>query len=142
MQTPELYRLFEIVLASIHPGELSDEAIEQLSHFFPDTLLLSALDLIDRECVIKYLPPWGRPHFHVLGSTGTYTVYPSLPLAPHAPAFCSCPAFSYAVLISGSQLMCKHVLAARLAERLARCVERQITSNDFASLLARQQASM
>ncbi|KAI0066132.1 hypothetical protein BV25DRAFT_1504144 [Artomyces pyxidatus] len=117
---------------------VSEEAVQRLSFFFPRSLLLAALDLIDRACVVKYVSPWGRPYFQVIGSTGTYTVFPQLPLSSRAPAFCSCPAFSYSVLITDSQLMCKHVLATCLAERLARCVERQVSSNDFVSLLARQ----
>ncbi|KAI0320791.1 hypothetical protein OF83DRAFT_1162215 [Amylostereum chailletii] len=104
--------------------------MDKLSFFFPDTLLLAALDLVDRESIVKLVSPWDKCHFEVFGSTGTYTVYPSLTMAPACPAFCTCPAFSYAVLISQSQLMCKHVLAVRLADRLSKCIERSATKDD------------
>ena len=54
--------------------------------------------------VIKYLPPWGRSHFSVLGMTGSYAVFPNLHQSCSIPFFCTCPAFSYAVLISHSQI--------------------------------------
>jgi len=54
--------------------------------------------------VIKYVSPWGRNHFSVLGMTGSYAVFPSLHQSCSIPFFCTCPAFSYAVLISRSQI--------------------------------------
>ena len=54
--------------------------------------------------VIKYVSPWGRSHFSVLGMTGSYAVFPSLHQSCSIPFFCTCPAFSYAVLISPSQI--------------------------------------
>lgn len=113
---------------------VSDEAVEKLGMLFSEQLLLAALDLIDRDCgmrrhllflsfplfyrikkqalpvmcdfptVIKYVSPWGRSHFSVLGMTGSYTVFPSLHQSCSIPFFCTCPAFSYAVLISHSQI--------------------------------------
>ncbi|KAF7976837.1 hypothetical protein HWV62_36795, partial [Athelia sp. TMB] len=56
--------------------------------------------------VIKYTTPWGRNHYEVLGSTATYTVIPQLLAAKAgARAYCSCPAFTYAVLISETYVM-------------------------------------
>jgi hypothetical protein len=107
---------------------VSDEAVEKLGILFSEQLLLAALDLIDRDCgmrkhrlllsvkitsltsrvfsstVIKYISPWGRSHFSVLGMTGSYAVFPSLHQSCSIPFFCTCPAFSYAVLISHSQI--------------------------------------
>ena len=54
--------------------------------------------------MIKYVSPWGRHHFSVLGLTDSYTVFPNLPHSS-VPHFCTCPAFAYAVLISQSQLV-------------------------------------
>ncbi|KAI0268873.1 hypothetical protein BC834DRAFT_821015, partial [Gloeopeniophorella convolvens] len=129
-----------------------DEALERLGALLPPQLLFAALDLIDRECgkplaarpvpaVVKYVAPWGRAHFSVLGQTSAYTVFPRLRLAVAARAFCTCPAFAYAVLIAQSQLVCKHVLAAQIAERLAKCVVRELGKDEFAAVLARQLGS-
>jgi len=102
---------------------VSDDAVERLSILFSEQLLLAALDLIDRDCgkenptfsernnnrindhvVIKYVSPWGKSHFTVLGITGSYTVFPSLHQSCSIPLYCTCPAFAYAVLISRSQI--------------------------------------
>ncbi|KAH9993242.1 hypothetical protein BJV77DRAFT_377273 [Russula vinacea] len=97
--------------------------------------------LIDRDCVIKYISPWGRSHFSVLGMTGSYAVFPSLHQSCSIPFFCTCPAFSYAVLISHSQitavyLQCKHVLATLIAERLSKCIVREMNKDEFTTILA------
>ncbi|KAF8482525.1 hypothetical protein DFH94DRAFT_626784, partial [Russula ochroleuca] len=117
---------------------VSDKAVEKLGILFSEQLLLAALDLIDRDCVIKYTPPWGRSHFSVLGMTGSYAVFPSLHQSCSIPFFCTCPAFSYAVLISHSQITCKHVLATLIAERLSKCVVREMNKDEFTSILAQQ----
>ncbi|TFY66269.1 hypothetical protein EVG20_g4822 [Dentipellis fragilis] len=142
MASVQLYRLLEAVLSSIGPDTLTDEDIDKLGFFFPSTLVVGALDLIDRDCVIKYNTLWGRSHYQVLGSMGTYVVFPSLAQSPSMPSFCDCPAFSYTVLLSHTHLMCKHVLAARVAERLRRCVERSIGPDELGSLLSRQHSNM
>jgi len=116
-----------------------DENWEKLRFFLPDNLILAALDLIDRDNVVKYCAPWGRVQYEVLGSTAMYTVFPQLPSADSdTSAYCTCPSFAYSVLISKSQLMCKHVLATLLAERLQKCVERPVTADELASILARR----
>ncbi|KAA1471773.1 hypothetical protein DENSPDRAFT_777307, partial [Dentipellis sp. KUC8613] len=119
-----------------------DEEIDKLGFFFPSTLVVGALDLIDRNCVIKYTTLWGRSHYQVLGSMGTYVVFPSLTQSPSMPSFCSCPAFSYTVLLSHTHLMCKHVLATRIADRLKRCVERSLGADELGSLLSSQHSNM
>ncbi|EMD37311.1 hypothetical protein CERSUDRAFT_83059 [Gelatoporia subvermispora B] len=132
----------QAIIASITPDSCTedmDETWEQLRFFLTDNLILAALDLIDRESVIKYNSPWGRVHYEVLGSTAMYTVFPELPSPdPDNLAYCTCPAFAYSVLISKSQLMCKHVLATLLAERLQKCVERPINADQLASLFKRR----
>lgn len=83
-----------------------DDALEKLRFFFPETLLLGALDLIDRDSVIVYNTPWGRSQYEVLGSTATYAVFPGLPSGGgHTLAYCTCPAYAYSVLLSETQLM-------------------------------------
>ncbi|KAI9455435.1 hypothetical protein BJY52DRAFT_1279970 [Lactarius psammicola] len=138
MSRVNVYSVLHTILETIQPGNLSDEAVEKLGILFSDQHLLAALDLIDRDCVIKYISPWGRHHFSVLGMTDSYTVFPSLHRSCSIPHFCTCPAFAYAVLVSQSQLTCKHVLATLIAERLSKCVVREIGKDEFVALLIRQ----
>jgi len=138
MSSVNVYSILQAVLDTVHPENLSDEAIEKLGVLFSEQLLLAALDLIDRDCVIEYASPWGRSHFSVLGMTGSYAVFPSLHQSCPIPFFCTCPAFSYAVLISQSQITCKHVLATLIAQRLSKCVVREMNKDEFVTLLARQ----
>ncbi|KAI0355708.1 hypothetical protein OH77DRAFT_1454232 [Trametes cingulata] len=134
----ELTALLHKVIKELSPETL-DDTLEKLRFFFPETLLLGALDLIDRDSVIVYKTPWGRAQYEVLGSTATYAVFPGLPSAKgHALAYCTCPAYAYSVLLSETQLMCKHVLATLLARRLERCIERPINADELASVIARQ----
>jgi len=138
MSKVNVYSVLHTILETIEPGNLCDEAVEKLGVLFSDQLLLAALDLIDRDCVIKYVSPWGRNHFSVQGMTDSYAVFPSLHPSCSIPHFCTCPAFAYAVLISQSQLTCKHILATLIAERLSKCVVREIGKGEFVALLARQ----
>ncbi|KAI0630128.1 hypothetical protein C8Q77DRAFT_1063647 [Trametes polyzona] len=134
----DIRSLLEGVLQDLDADTL-DDTLEKLRFFFPESLLLGALDLIDRDSVIVYNTPWGRPQYEVLGSTATYAVFPGLPSAKgHALAYCTCPAYAYSVLLSETQLMCKHVLATLLARRLERCVERTIDADELVSVIARQ----
>ncbi|KAH9963839.1 hypothetical protein BC827DRAFT_1128539, partial [Russula dissimulans] len=87
--------------------------------------------------VIKYVSPWGQTHFSVLGITGSYTVFPSLHQSCSIPFYCTCPAFAYAVLISHSQITCKHVLATLIAQPLSKCVVREVNKDEFVTLLTR-----
>ncbi|KZT10704.1 uncharacterized protein LAESUDRAFT_345824 [Laetiporus sulphureus 93-53] len=139
-RSSELFPVLLAVLSSIDSDGVSDDALEQLRSFFPDSLLLAALDLIDQDSVIKYKTPWGRPQYEVLGSTASYSVFPELLSPGPNPlgCYCTCPAFAYSVLLSDSQLMCKHLLATLLAQRLSRCVERPIDQDDFAAVIVRQ----
>ncbi|KAI1795661.1 hypothetical protein LXA43DRAFT_731540 [Ganoderma leucocontextum] len=137
MAPSELTTLLRQVLEDLTPDTI-DDSLEKLRFFFPETLLLGALDLIDRDSVILYKTPWGRPQYEVLGSTATYAVFPGLPSTATATAYCTCPAYAYSVLLSETQLMCKHVLATLLAMRLSRCVERPLGVDELASMIARQ----
>jgi len=133
--------LAPIVLESIGPENFDEEGLEKLRFLFSDTLLFAALDLIDRESVIKYKTPWGGMQYEVHGSTANYSVFPELPgPSPDkkSSVYCTCPAFAYSVLLSRTQIMCKHLLATLLAERLAKCTERSIQPNDIAALAIRQ----
>nr|VWO99929.1 Uncharacterized protein [Ganoderma boninense] len=136
MAPSELTALLGHVLRNLTPD--THESLEKLRFFFPESLLLGALDLIDRDSVILYKTPWGRPQYEVLGSTATYAVFPGLSSATATTAYCTCPAYAYSVLLSETQIMCKHVLATLLAMRLSRCVERPVDVDELASMIARQ----
>ncbi|KAG1732232.1 uncharacterized protein EDB91DRAFT_1058191 [Suillus paluster] len=111
---------------------LVEEGIEMLRAVLPDATIIAALDIIDHDGVVKYKTSWGRHHYEVLGTTSTYTVFPHLHTASAAvSSYCTCPSFAYAVLISENHLMCKHVLAVCLADRLSRCVVRPIEDDDL-----------
>jgi hypothetical protein len=104
---------------------LSEDSIRRLHALFPDTLVLAALDLIDRQngwynliyhsrslflyaqymlTVIQIISPWGHTNYEVLGSMATYTVQVDLSVTPTS-SYCSCPAFAYSVLMAGSHVM-------------------------------------
>ncbi|KAF8262427.1 hypothetical protein EI94DRAFT_1832806 [Lactarius quietus] len=161
MSNVNVYSVLHTILETIEPGNFSDETLEKLGVLFSDQLLLAALDLIDKDCVIKYVSPWGRHHFSVTGTTDSYAVFPTLHGSCSVPHFCTCTAFAFAVLISQSQLtvsisssapvplfgamgdipgcfQCKHVLATLIAERLSKCVVREMGKDEFMALLERQ----
>ncbi|KAG2150570.1 hypothetical protein DEU56DRAFT_35792 [Suillus clintonianus] len=128
--------LRHVLQASIRAFDSDDESfeegIEMLRAVLPDAMIVAALDIIDREGVMKYKTSWGRHHYEVLGTTSTYTVFPHLDAGSAAvSSYCTCPSFAYAVLISENHLMCKHVLAVCLADRLSRCVVRPIEDDDL-----------
>ncbi|OAX43296.1 hypothetical protein K503DRAFT_708818 [Rhizopogon vinicolor AM-OR11-026] len=109
-----------------------EEGVEMLRAVLPDTTIIAALDLIDRDGVVKYSTSWGQHHYEVLGTTSTYAVFPHLNAASTViSSYCTCPSFAYAVLISESHLMCKHVLAVCLADRMSRCVVRPIEDDSL-----------
>jgi len=137
MHHSDLVRICEATIESVQPGILSDDSLQKLRIIFPDTLILAALDLVDTQSVIQYVAPWGRTHYEVLGSTSTYTVFPISPTP-----YCNCPSFAYAVLMHQSQLMCKHVLATRLALRMSRCVVRKVSRDELTSIIVRTYAKI
>ncbi|KAJ7188325.1 hypothetical protein C8R46DRAFT_877744, partial [Mycena filopes] len=114
---------------------VTDHALLNLQSALPRTLVLAALDLIDRGNVLKCIGPT-RYHFNVLGSTATYKVFLDMP-GP-IPTYCTCPAFSFLVLSAESYLMCKHVLAARIAQQMGRCVDQPLNSDELASVIMQE----
>ncbi|KZO98891.1 hypothetical protein CALVIDRAFT_534986 [Calocera viscosa TUFC12733] len=79
--------------------------------------------------------PYGRQFYRVHGgkdADDVYTVHSQL-MSTFSPS-CTCPAFAYSVLLSETQLMCKHVLAVRLAERLDKCLVQEGSDDDIAKL--------
>ncbi|TCD64188.1 hypothetical protein EIP91_004464 [Steccherinum ochraceum] len=146
MDRSEVQRMLS---AALNPPDVDseeddfEEFLEKLRFFFSENLVLAALDLVDRENVIRLSTPWGYSHFEILGSTGSYTVFPGFPSTREpgkydSPPFCTCPAFAYAVLLSKSELMCKHLLAAAIARKLSQCVERTIGKAELTEVSSRQ----
>ncbi|KIL65841.1 hypothetical protein M378DRAFT_439381 [Amanita muscaria Koide BX008] len=137
MASPHVADILIHALDSIESDCLSDDTIGELQFFLPENLILAALDLVDHEKVIQYITPWGSRFYQVLGSNATYSVYIDMVIAPIS-YYCTCPAFAYAVLLSETHAMCKHVLATWISRRLSRCLDRPVTSDDLLHVLSRQ----
>jgi len=136
MPSAELLQIADAVIESVEAGDtLSADLLSKFHCILPESLVLAALDLIDCESVIKCMTPQGYPQYEVLGSTASYNVFLDMAMSP-TPFYCTCPAFAYAVLHSRSHLMCKHVLATRLANKLLLFVERPLTREDLQSMVA------
>ncbi|PAV19041.1 zinc finger SWIM domain-containing 7 [Pyrrhoderma noxium] len=129
----DLYNLLDAVINSIDAdsGILSDEDIQKLQHVTSDNTLRAALDIIDHESVIHLKTYWGREYYEVHGSTSTYAIYIDLP--SYMPVYCTCPAFSFSVLSSEDTIVCKHILAVKVALRLGRCRTRNVKEQDIAA---------
>ncbi|KAF5370796.1 hypothetical protein D9758_001867 [Tetrapyrgos nigripes] len=106
------------------------QTILKLQAILPETVVLAAFDIVDRGNVIKYTTSWGHTHYEVLGSLAAYPVFIDLQAGTATTMYCSCPAFTYAVLTSGTHLMCKHILATRIAKQLQLYVQRGV-EEDF-----------
>mmetsp|Transcript_23823 Transcript_23823/g.71085 ORF Transcript_23823/g.71085 Transcript_23823/m.71085 type:complete len:180 (-) Transcript_23823:138-677(-) len=99
------------VMASLQgdgTSELTEGQLAQLAFVYGGTVLQSALDLVDRRAVTAHLSPSGPPLYTVAGSQGReYLILPRS-------NFCECEAYRFQVL-KAEQIMCKHVLAVRIA---------------------------
>ncbi|KZT57716.1 hypothetical protein CALCODRAFT_495747 [Calocera cornea HHB12733] len=134
----EMIKMGESLLDSIEPGGLSEQQIHSLHLVFQNTLV-AALDALDKGRVIKLVTPYGRHFYRVYGGKEAkdkykyvYTVHPQL--MSTFPPSCTCPSFAYSVLLSDTHLMCKHVLAVRLGERLNKCIIQPASDDDIAEL--------
>ncbi|RDB25134.1 Zinc finger SWIM domain-containing protein 7 [Hypsizygus marmoreus] len=137
MPSAAMLRIADAVIDSVQNNELTDDIIQKLYSVFPESVVLGALDLIDRENVIKYTTPYSYPQYEVMGSKETHQVFLDMEVSP-LPFYCSCPAFAYAVLSSGSHMMCKHILASRLANKLSLFIERPMLPEELESMMLRQ----
>ncbi|GFO29693.1 Zinc finger swim domain-containing protein 7 [Plakobranchus ocellatus] len=71
-----------------------------------------------------------RAASQVIGASGTpYTCFPNL-------KYCSCPAYQFSVLRKESQLMCKHVLALKLAEAMEVVKPLPVSDAEITSMIA------
>ncbi|KAJ3984731.1 hypothetical protein F5890DRAFT_1265903 [Lentinula detonsa] len=161
--SPKLLRLADKVIDSLDFDSsqyLTEESLQRLHDLFPDVLILAALDLIDQRKGVRSLgtmnlgarsvlvltrsfavtessTPWGFVEYEVLGSTATHIVHIGLSNTLMS-SYCTCPAFNFTVLETGKSLMCKHVLATRLAVRLGLCVKQQISLDYLATSISQR----
>lgn len=91
--------------------------------------LRPALKLVDKRCVRRLTCPRGRVVYQVAGETkASYTCLPGS-------NFCTCYSYLRQVLRRPEILMCKHVLASRLAEALEKCEDSSCTDETMAYVL-------
>ncbi|XP_059149613.1 zinc finger SWIM domain-containing protein 7-like [Physella acuta] len=105
--------MLEVKNAYTLHGKLSDDLLSLLNFTFQG-LLLSALELVEKQSVTKIVSPSGRALFQVVGASGTpYTCFAR-------ENYCSCPAYHFSVLRKEDHMMCKHVLAVKLSEAMGK----------------------
>ncbi|KJE94044.1 hypothetical protein CAOG_08816 [Capsaspora owczarzaki ATCC 30864] len=107
---------------------LSDDLLVSLSLIFKHGLLQQALDIVDRKCITRMKCPANRVFYQVAGSAGRF--YICLPDSN----YCSCMSYVFSVLKSESSY-CKHVLAVKLADALAQCLEQDIDDTQYLTML-------
>eukprot|EP00039_Didymoeca_costata_P021067 m.343303 g.343303 ORF g.343303 m.343303 type:complete len:185 (-) comp22662_c0_seq1:1347-1901(-) len=104
-------------------------------YFIFGQTLVSALPLVDREMVSVLTCPKGRSLIQVIGDTGRmYTLLPK-------GNFCDCEAYKFRV-VKAEALMCKHVLAARIAIALDAYLKKDITDKEYQTILCHQELDM
>jgi len=89
---------------------LDGDLLKQLRFFFPDTLILAAFDIVDRDGVVRYTSPLERVQYQVVGTKKNSCVFPSLPIWTDLGVnryFCDCPTFTLFVLLAESSLMAR-----------------------------------
>ncbi|XP_048582076.1 zinc finger SWIM domain-containing protein 7 isoform X3 [Nematostella vectensis] len=99
--------------------------------------VLHGLDLVDRRSITKLVSPSGRTIYQVImrcltvvsilkviGSAGQmYTCLLSSD-------YCTCPSYTYTVLVKMDSILCKHLLAAHLAEALGNIKEKRVLDHE------------
>ncbi|PPQ75290.1 hypothetical protein CVT26_015263 [Gymnopilus dilepis] len=137
MPFDDLLLFANAAIDEIKSDSFTQENLAKLNAVFPPTLIIAALDIIDRGNVIPYETPWGHKEYEILGSTARYSVLLDIKSAP-LPYSCTCPAFIYSVLMAETHIMCKHILATLISRRLKRSPTRPASANDLAALYTRQ----
>ena len=96
------------------PFAVTDRQLELLAFVFDAKHLENSLVMYQKRAVKKLVAvKSGRTCWQVRGKSGAkeeYLVFPT--------HYCSCRAFQWDVLSKGEQLICKHMLAVRVAEAL------------------------
>ncbi|KDE03903.1 hypothetical protein MVLG_05657 [Microbotryum lychnidis-dioicae p1A1 Lamole] len=130
MTTPTNVALSTLIashLASID-STLTDDHLIVLAHLVGSTnLIVDALHLIDTQGVARLNLPNRQSLYQVSGSTKAYTVHTTPSAASIGRlGFCPCPAFAYSVLKTQQNVLCKHLLAVLICERLDTFVDKQV----------------
>ena len=111
-------------------GKLSSDLLSSLQAVF-GAALLPALDLVDRRAVCHMTSTSGR-ELHVYRVTSGSNSY----ICVFDSASCSCPSFTYGVLVRGDMLLCKHLLAVQLSRALGTVSMETVDDRQFALLLS------
>ncbi|GAB6028684.1 Zinc finger SWIM domain-containing protein 7 [Chamberlinius hualienensis] len=126
--------LIEQLLKEVHNSMLKEkkipeELMKSLWAVFQKPLM-EALNIVDRRAITRVSSPDGRTVFQITSNLGgiSYTCYPTT-------NYCSCLAFRFSVLKYDEYPMCKHVLAARLADAMDLCDERICTDEQISQIL-------
>ncbi|EDO33107.1 predicted protein, partial [Nematostella vectensis] len=113
----------EVRLCKLHHEMLTDELMSALYFVFHEPVL-HGLDLVDRRSITKLVSPSGRTIYQVIGSAGQmYTCLLSSD-------YCTCPSYTYTVLVKMDSILCKHLLAAHLAEALGNIKEKRVLDHE------------
>lgn len=114
--------------------DISSSHLAALNCLFPDHILEAALDLVDVGGVTSHaLNSTPREVFTVEGGSGRRY------LCFKTSSYCSCPSFTYNVLVKRDALLCKHQLAVRLASVLGRTTALQVGETEWTELITLDQ---
>ncbi|XP_067937425.1 zinc finger SWIM domain-containing protein 7-like [Watersipora subatra] len=107
--------------AATHSSDYMD-ALSSLNILFPG-ITVGALDILDQGHIVKLQTLTGRHIFQVSSPSGLFHCFDVEPLS------CYCTEFKANISRMTSSIMCKHLLAIRLAQHLDRVVVRNIADN-------------
>lgn len=124
-----ILKQIEARVKNTNSNQLSDEDLLALHSIFGVTLQRSLEILEKHPKFIIYTNPKGRTLIEVQGDNGRcYRVFPKI-------NFCPCIAFKNLVIERKTEVTCKHVLAARLAQILERTIPHSVTHDQYLMLL-------
>ncbi|GAM21328.1 hypothetical protein SAMD00019534_045030 [Acytostelium subglobosum LB1] len=116
----EEIKLRDIVDEILQTKDLNDDVLLTLSSIFHQTLF-DSLQIIDKKMIIRYVFQPSNRSFYVINGTKD-TKY----LCLLEGDYCSCPSFNFSVL-------CKHQLAAKIAEALGNATVVEFGDNEYSS---------
>ncbi|GAA5844640.1 hypothetical protein JCM5353_001328 [Sporobolomyces roseus] len=119
--------LLEGILLSLS-SLITEHEIKLLASIVGHEPLKDALDLVDKDQVARVHLPNGRKVYQVAGSSTNYTVHPELA----GGGYCPCPAYSQNIVAGrGNQIICKHLLACRIADKVSQGWNEKKVSNKW-----------
>ena len=116
---------------------VSDELLKELAHLFPSTTLIHALELIDKEKVIKFIAkPSGRVLFGVEPSQrGGGLKLRNKAYKCISNNYCTCQSFAFGVITRKETRYCKHLLAVILADAIGEFKSIHVKDSEMGLLL-------